>query len=142
MMKHLLLSVMTVSSLALAGCSDQPSAENDMAQSTNMAGHDMGGSNGMTGMGMSAPAPTDSAATKGYKQSMNAMMSEAPAYTGDADVDFMQQMRVHHQAAIAMSETQLEHGSDAEARTLAEQIIAEQRREIAEIDRWLASRQR
>ena len=45
-------------------------------------------------------------------------------------------------AAIAMSEIQLAHGRDEQARTLAEQIIAEQRREIAEIGTWLAARRR
>ncbi len=70
------------------------------------------------------------------------MMSDALACTGDADVDFMQQMRIHRLAAIAMSETQLVHGLDAAANTLAETIIAEQRREITEIDAWLMVRHR
>lgn len=141
-MKHVSFLAIAASSLALAGCSDQPAVQNDTAQTADMPGRNMSGSNGMAGMDMSAPVPGDSAATKGYKQSMTAMMSDAPAYTGDADVDFMQQMRIHHLAAIAMSETQLEHGSNAETRALAEQIIAEQRREIADIDRWLAARRR
>ena len=38
----------------------------------------------------------DSAATQGYKASMMTMMHMAPAFTGDADVDFMKQMKVHH----------------------------------------------
>lgn len=87
-----------------------------------------------------APAPGDSPATQGYKRSMGAMMTDMPAYTGDADVDFMQQMRGHHRAAIAMSETELANGKDAEARALAEKITAEQKAEIAQIDRWLAAR--
>lgn len=141
-MKSLTILAVTTAALALAACSDQPGAPDNMAATTEMTGHDMSGANGMAGMAMSAPAENDSAATNGYKESMNAMMRDAPAYTGDADVDFMQQMRVHHVAAIAMSETQFEHGRDAEARALAEQIIAEQRREIAEIDAWLAARRR
>ncbi len=141
-MKSLTILSVTTAALALAACSDQPGAHDNMAVTTEMTGHDMSGANGMAGMAMSEPAATDSDATIGYKESMNAMMRDAPAYTGDADVDFMQQMRVHHVAAIAMSETQLEHGRDAEARALAEQIIAEQRREIAQIDAWLTARRR
>lgn len=141
-MKSLTISALATAALALVGCSDQPGAHNNMAATTEMSGHDMSGGNGMDGMAMSAPAANDSAATTGYKGSMNAMMRDAPAYTGDADVDFMQQMRVHHMAAITMSETQLTHGRDEQARMLAEQIIAEQRREIAEIDAWLAARRR
>lgn len=141
-MKSLTILAATASALALIGCSDQPGAHDNMAATTEMTGHDMSGANGMAGMAMSAPAVNDSDATTGYKESMNAMMRDAPAYTGDADVDFMQQMRVHHVAAIAMSETELAHGRDEQARTLAEQIIAEQRREIAEIDGWLKARSR
>jgi uncharacterized protein (DUF305 family) len=131
-MKSFTILAATASALALIGCSDQPGAPDNMAATTEMTGHDMGGANSMAGMAMSAPAANDSAATNGYKESMNAMMRDAPAYTGDADIDFMQQMR----------EIQLAHGRDEQARTLAEEIIAEQRREIAEIDAWLAARPR
>ncbi len=141
-MKSLTILALTTAALALVGCSDQPGGHDNMAATTEVAGHDMSGADGMAGMAMSAPAANDSDATTGYKESMTAMMRDAPAYTGDADVDFMQQMRVHHVAAVAMSETQLAHGRDEQARTLAEQIIAEQRREIAEIDSWLAARRR
>ena len=54
-------------------------------------------------MKMMMPMNSDSAATKGYKQSMMTMMSGMPAYTGDADDDFMKQMKGHHQAAIDMA---------------------------------------
>lgn len=141
-MKSLTIMALTTAALVLVSCSDQPGAHDNMTATTEMSGHDMSGANGTAGMAMSASAANDSAATAGYKESMNAMMRDAPAYTGNADVDFMQQMRVHHVAAIAMSEIQLAHGRDEQARTLAEEIIAEQRREIAEIDAWLAARPR
>lgn len=82
---------------------------------------------------------SDSAATRGYKASMQSMMTDAPPYTGNADVDFMQQMRVHHEAAVAMSKTELAEGKDPVARALAQKVIAAQQAEIAEIDRWLAT---
>jgi uncharacterized protein (DUF305 family) len=71
---------------------------------------------------------------------MNDMMANMPPFTGEADVDFMRQMKVHHAAAIAMAEAELRHGDDPEARALAEKIIADQRAEIAQIDAWLAAR--
>lgn len=95
--------------------------------------------NGMMTMGMT-PAPGDSPATQGYKQSMNDMMANMPPFTGEPDEDFMRQMKVHHGSAIAMAQTELEHGTDPEARELAEKIIGEQRAEIAQIDAWLAAR--
>ena len=95
--------------------------------------------NGTMTMG-TTPASGDSPATRGYKQSMNDMMADMPAFTGEPDEDFMRQMKVHHGSAIAMAQTELERGTDPEARELAEKIIGEQRAEIAQIDAWLAAR--
>lgn len=130
-MRRICWITLASASLALAACS------NTEADHGNAASHDQM-TQGHANMAM--PEPGDSDATRAYKASMSDMMSDAPAYTGDADVDFMQQMRVHHGAAIAMSEAVLEHGSDDTTRSLANAIIREQRREIAEIDAWLAAR--
>ena len=91
----------------------------------------------MKNMGMMMPMESDSAATKGYKASMMDMMKSMPQYTGDADVDFMKQMKGHHQAAIAMAKVLLANGKDAETKKLATEIIAAQEKEIAMIDTWL-----
>ncbi|WP_435418084.1 DUF305 domain-containing protein [Parerythrobacter aurantius] len=130
-MKIALLPGVIATCLMLSACQDAPDDAAGAGEGGAMTGHDMASHGATSG---------DSPATAGYKQSMTAMMEEAPPYTGDADVDFMQQMKVHHEAAIAMSETVLEHGKDAETRALAEAIIREQRREISEIDAWLAKR--
>ncbi len=112
----------------LAACSQQPDT----------TAHNTHGS--MVHDAMMTPAASDSQATRGYKQSMADMMTKAPPYSGDADVDFMQQMRVHHVAAVAMARTELAHGRDAQARALAQAVIDAQQKEIAQIDRWLAAR--
>lgn len=91
----------------------------------------------MKNMDMMMPMANDSAATKGYKVSMMDMMKSMPKYTGDADVDFMKQMKGHHQAAIAMAKVVLANGKDAETKKLANEIIAAQEKEIAMIDAWL-----
>lgn len=91
-------------------------------------------------MAMMMPAAGDSAATRGSKQAMMKMMQGMPPYTGDADVDFNKQMRGHHLAAIDMAEVQLANGKDAESRALATKIIADQKREVAQIDAWLQKR--
>lgn len=112
----------------LAACSQQPAADN--AHGT--MSHDS----------MMTPNAADSDAARGYKQSMADMMTKAPPYTGDADVDFMQQMRVHHVAAVAMARTELAHGKDAKARALAQTVIDTQQKEIEQIDRWLRGKGR
>jgi hypothetical protein len=91
-------------------------------------------------MAMMAPAPNDTPATRSYKQSMATMMQSMPAYTQDADVDFNKQMKIHHQAAIDMAEVQLANGKDPASKALAQKIIADQRKEIAQIDAWLQQR--
>lgn len=106
-----------------------------MAQ-TEHEGHDMGGMP-MGGMAMSEQAKTP--AMKGYMKAMETMMMSMAPETGDADVDFVKGMILHHQAAIDMAKVQLEHGKDPEIRKLAEAIVAAQTKEIAEMNAWLAA---
>lgn len=84
-----------------------------------------------------APNADDSASTKAYKAASMKMMDAMPKFTGDADVDFMTQMRAHHQGAIDMAKVLLANGKDAETRKLAQEIIVAQEKEIAMIDVWL-----
>ncbi|MDJ0278168.1 DUF305 domain-containing protein [Sphingomonas sp. 2R-10] len=113
----------------LAACSQQPTPGN-AAERHDAMSHDA----------MMSPTASDAEATRGYKQSMADMMTTAPPYTGDADIDFMRQMRVHHIAAVTMARTELAHGKDPEARALAQAVINAQQKEIEQIDRWLRQR--
>jgi uncharacterized protein (DUF305 family) len=75
---------------------------------------------------------------------MKAMMKEnndkmvAMSMTGKPDVDFAMMMRMHHQGAIQMAEVELKNGKDAEMKKMAQNIISDQKKEIAQLDKYLA----
>jgi uncharacterized protein (DUF305 family) len=58
--------------------------------------------------------------------------------SGDIDKDFAMMMKMHHQQALSMAEMELAHGKSPEMKAMAKQIIAAQKKEIAQFDRWLA----
>ena len=57
---------------------------------------------------------------------------------GNTDMDFAMMMRVHHQGAIDMAEAELRDGKDPGRRKMAKAIIAAQKKEIAQLDKFLA----
>ena len=91
------------------------------------------------GHGSAAAKTSDSPATKGFKQANMKMHKDmAITYTSNTDVDFLRGMIPHHQGAIDMARVELAHGKDPVIRKMAEKIIADQEREIAEMKDWLA----
>ena len=59
--------------------------------------------------------------------------------SGDTDKDFAMMMKIHHQGAIDMAQMELAHGKSPAMKAMAKQIIAAQKKEIAQFDRWLAT---
>ncbi|MDQ4009451.1 MAG: DUF305 domain-containing protein [Actinomycetota bacterium] len=61
-------------------------------------------------------------------------MQQLGQASGEAfDRMFLQMMITHHQGAVTMAETELRDGQNPEARQLAQRIIDDQQREIAEM---------
>ena len=78
-------------------------------------------------------------ATKEFKaadMSMMMNMNSAP-YSGDPDVDFRTHMIPHHQGAIAMAKVGLKYANDPETTKMAQKIIDDQEKEVADMQAWL-----
>lgn len=75
---------------------------------------------------------------------MNGMMKDhndkmaSMKMTGNVDVDFATMMRMHHQGAIDMAQAELRDGRDPQMKKMAAAIIAAQKKEIAQFDKFLA----
>jgi uncharacterized protein (DUF305 family) len=67
--------------------------------------------------------------------------TDPPASTGESagpfEVQFMTSMIAHHRGAVTMAQLCLERAERAELRELCEDIIADQEREIADMQGWL-----
>src|SRR4051812_42628425 len=74
---------------------------------------------------------------------MKTMMKEnddkmsSMAMTGDPDIDFALMMRIHHQGAVDMAQAELRDGRNPQMRKMAQDIIAAQKTEIAQLDKFL-----
>jgi len=108
--------------LALPAAQAQPAAKPDGAM--------QGSSMPSTGMDM-----------KPMMKRMSDKMASMPT-TGNQDVDFAMMMRVHHQGAIDMAEMELKNGKEPEMKKMAKGIIAAQKKEIAQFDKFLAQHQK
>ena len=98
--------------------------QGDKSHSSSMAG---------AGMGMGMKDMNMQAMMKDNNDKMSAMQM-----TGKPDVDFAMMMRIHHQGAIDMAQAELQGGKAPEMRKMARDIIAAQKKEIAQLDRFLA----
>jgi uncharacterized protein (DUF305 family) len=135
-MKRLIAAAVVVVIAGVAHAQQpMPKTGTDMPAKDMAPGMDMGMDKKMV-----VPHATDTPSTAGYKAAMMQMMMAMPKFTGDADMDFMSQMRPHHQAAIDMAKVVIANGKDAETKKLAQDVIAAQEKEIATIDAWLKKR--
>ena len=84
------------------------------------------------------PKDTDSPSTRAFKEAhMKMMKSMHITFSGNANVDFVRGMIPHHQGAIDMAKVMLQYGSDQQIKAMAQKIIDDQQREIAEMQAWL-----
>jgi uncharacterized protein (DUF305 family) len=88
-----------------------------------------------------APQTTSSNSSqfqKALNGSMAAMMGNNTTLYNDIDKDFAAQMIPHHQSAVDMAEAYLQYGKETSLRTLCQNIIHSQTKEIDWLKAWLA----
>lgn len=139
----IILALTSVFALGAGGVWAQSgqSAMSGMDKSS-MKGMSPGSMKGMSPMqGMGSMKGMGSANMMAMREDMVAMkkMSKGMmnAKGSTADITFARKMLAHHQGALDMATIELKHGSDAEAKRMAQQIIDEQTKGKAELEAWL-----
>lgn len=57
--------------------------------------------------------------------------------SGNTDVDFVNMMIIHHEGAINMAKSEIESGKDGKIKSMADNIIKDQQKEIETMKSWL-----
>lgn len=141
-MKHrVALPLLASAALSIAGCEQSDNGQTGATPDNDAAGLVADQPMAQSGMAMAANLPADaSPATRGFAEAMDKMNQVMMApMLGAADQDFMRMMMAHHQGAIDMARVELEHGQNAEARTMAQEVITKQQAEIATIQQWMSA---
>lgn len=83
--------------------------------------------------GSTGPTEADKLYADGEAE-MHRLMATASGKT--ADEAYINKMIAHHEGAVAMARTALEHAKDPQVRAWAQGVISAQEREIAEMKAW------
>jgi uncharacterized protein (DUF305 family) len=96
------------------------------------------GGHGMHGQHPAQAQPAGEAARAFAEANAKMHKDMTITFGGNADVDFARGMIPHHQGAIDMAEIVLRYGKGAAVKKLSTKVIAAQRKEIAQMQAWLA----
>ena len=130
------LAALCSGTLLLASCNSDKAADTT-ATATNTMPMDTAASGDMAGMDHSAMGHDAAGAGASLQlvamnEMMQKMMADKPK--GNTDHDFAHHMLEHHKGAVAMADIQLRDGKDATMRRMAEQIKADQLKEITALE--------
>jgi uncharacterized protein (DUF305 family) len=71
---------------------------------------------------------------------MESMVRMKP--NGNLDMDFAMMMKAHHQQALDMAKVEVEQGRSPEIKAMARKMMADQKKEIDQLDAWLKNAQK
>lgn len=133
------LLLLTTCALLLMGSVSAARAEEPMTMDHNKMDHNMMQKQSNQAAAEESPSVTDNNSQSLYNEAMMKMhenMAKVPP-SGDADIDFVTGMILHHQGAIDMAKIEVEKGKDPEIKKLAQEIIKAQENEIEFMNKWL-----
>jgi uncharacterized protein (DUF305 family) len=75
-----------------------------------------------------------------FADDLNTMMSTmaSKSLTGDVDRDYVTLMLAHHQNAVSLEEDEVTHGQHAQLKSMAKEMMADDKKEITKFEKWLA----
>jgi uncharacterized protein (DUF305 family) len=136
--KHLTSSllfflIISLTALILSSCKK----DNDMNNSSMMDNSKK--NNSMDSMQNDMNKNTDKQMNKITDDKMNNMINNMNKMkmSGNTDVDFVNMMIIHHEGAIDMAAAEVSSGKDVNIKSMANNIIKDQQKEIATMQNWL-----
>lgn len=125
--------IVLTSSFLLAACNnDKSSATSTTTDSTAMVDN--------TAVNTTDNTTTNMATSGNIKDIMDKSMQEMKTMksSGNPDNDFASMMKMHHMSAIEASQVELSQGMDAEIKTMAQKMLDDQQKEVAEFNTFLS----
>lgn len=141
-MKRFIIVSMVAGFTAIA-CNDSSS---DNIQADSSTGEQTSAPAEQSASATNASQDTNSAASEQsspFMASMNKMMQDMMSMkmTEDPDHDFAMMMKTHHEGAIDMSNIELQQGKNDEFKQVAQKIIDDSKKDIADLDKFMSSHQ-
>ena len=133
-MKSIFVALLS-SSVLLASCgNDKSETSTTSTDSSSMADHSMPANTAdtMSNMNMGTSASIMGIMDKSM-QDMKAMSS-----SGNPDNDFAAMMKMHHMSAIEASQVQIAQGTDPAIKAMAQKMLDDQQKEVAEFNTFLS----
>jgi len=127
--------------LILTSCSNEStSTTSDKDSVTNETNETVNTTTPSSDTGMSNMNGSNMSSNMTMMQNMQKMMDDMKGMqsSGNPDNDFASMMKAHHLAAIEMAQMEVSKGGNAEMKVMAQKMIDDQQKEVAEFNTFLS----